>query len=112
MKLPPWLPTVFCLSLGRYVLSPSLFLRCCSSHYFRQFGALAGIDVVPCDISLSGRVLAAFPEALKDNQRVPDNLAYLGELCKQVSVYRKRILRMDSPCTHLLFHLSPLLLLH
>ena len=30
-----------------------------------QFGALAEVDVVPCDISLAGRVLATFPEKLK-----------------------------------------------
>ena len=43
---------------------------------------MAGVDVVPCDISVAGRVLAAFPEKLKSHQRVPNNLAYLGELCK------------------------------
>ena len=32
---------------------------------FLQFGALAQVDVVPCDISVAGRVLAAFPEKLK-----------------------------------------------
>lgn len=47
-----------------------------------QFGAKAGIDVVPCDISVAGRVLAAFPDKLDDSQKVPNNLAYLGELCK------------------------------
>ncbi|KAL9181094.1 hypothetical protein ACHAXT_009899 [Thalassiosira profunda] len=49
-----------------------------------KFGAIADVDVVPCDISVAGRVLAAFPEKLKVNsdQRVPDNLAYLGSLCK------------------------------
>jgi isocitrate dehydrogenase len=47
-----------------------------------KFGALADIDIVPCDISVAGRVLAAFPEKLKESQRIPDNLAFLGELCK------------------------------
>ena len=47
-----------------------------------KIGALADIDIIPCDISLSGRVLALFPEKLEPNQRVPDNLAYLGELAK------------------------------
>ena len=51
-----------------------------------KFGAIAGVDVVPCDISLSGRVLAAFPDALKPHKRVPDNLSYLGEICKTVSL--------------------------
>lgn len=31
---------------------------------------------------MAGRVLAAFPEKLKKSQREPDNLAFLGELCK------------------------------
>lgn len=38
--------------------------------------------MIPCDISVAGRVLATFPEKLTPEQRVPDNLAYLGELCK------------------------------
>jgi isocitrate dehydrogenase len=46
---------------------------------------LADIDIVPCDISVAGRVLAAFPEKLDEGQRVPDNLSYLGDLCKQPS---------------------------
>ena len=44
---------------------------------------MVDVDVVPCDISVAGRVLATFPEKLKPEQRVPDNLAYLGELCKK-----------------------------
>ena len=38
-----------------------------------------GVDVVTSDISLSGRVLSAFPERLTEAQRVPDNLAALGD---------------------------------
>jgi len=47
-----------------------------------KFGALADVTIVPCDISVAGRVLATFPEKLKPEQRVADNLAYLGEVCK------------------------------
>ena len=39
-----------------------------------------GISVETSDISLAGRILAAFPERLAQNQRVADNLALLGEL--------------------------------
>ena len=39
-----------------------------------------GIAVETSDISLAGRILAAFPEALTESQRVPDNLALLGDL--------------------------------
>ncbi len=40
----------------------------------------AGVDVEVRDISLAGRTLAAFPDYLEENQRHPDDLAYLGEL--------------------------------
>ncbi|MDU1862965.1 MAG: NADP-dependent isocitrate dehydrogenase [Propionibacterium sp.] len=40
----------------------------------------SGIDVVISDISLTGRILAQFPERLDDDARVPDNLAELSEL--------------------------------
>ncbi|KAL3809405.1 hypothetical protein ACHAXA_007005 [Cyclostephanos tholiformis] len=47
-----------------------------------KFGAMAQIDVVPCDISVAGRILATFPEKLRPEQRVADNLSYLGDICK------------------------------
>ena len=50
---------------------------------FSKFASLAGVDVVPCDISLAGRVLANFPEYLTEQQRIPDNLEFLGEMCKK-----------------------------
>lgn len=48
----------------------------------RAFAAPAGVDVELRDISLSGRLLATFPDVLKPEQRVPDALAELGELAK------------------------------
>ena len=48
--------------------------------YLSKFSAVANIEVVPCDISLAGRVIAAFPDFLEEGQRIPDNLSYLGEL--------------------------------
>ena len=48
----------------------------------RKFAAAAGISVGTMDISLAGRILAAFPEALMDDQRISDDLAALGELVK------------------------------
>ena len=44
------------------------------------FAGVAGVDVETRDISLAGRILAAFPERLTDEQRVGDALAELGEL--------------------------------
>jgi isocitrate dehydrogenase len=46
------------------------------------FTAAAGVGVETRDISLAGRILARFPERLTEAQRVPDDLAYLGELAK------------------------------
>ena len=49
------------------------------------FTRTAGIDVQTRDISLAGRILAQFPERLRDDQRVEDNLAALGELTQDPS---------------------------
>jgi isocitrate dehydrogenase len=48
----------------------------------RAFAAPAGIEVELPDISLAGRILASFPEALTEAQRVSDALAELGRLAK------------------------------
>ena len=47
----------------------------------RAFAGAAGITVEPADISVAGRILAEFPEFLKEEQRVPNTLAELGRLC-------------------------------
>jgi len=44
------------------------------------FTATAGIAVETRDISLSGRILALFPDFLKDDQKEADHLAELGQL--------------------------------
>jgi isocitrate dehydrogenase len=46
----------------------------------QAFAAVAGVTVETRDISLAGRILAAFPEYLTEAQRVPDALAELGAL--------------------------------
>ena len=48
--------------------------------FIRTFTSAAGITVELSDISVAARVLAEFPEFLKEDQRVPDNLAELGRL--------------------------------
>jgi len=47
----------------------------------RMFTTPAGIAVESRDISLSGRIIAAFPERLRPEQRIGDHLAELGALC-------------------------------
>ncbi len=49
----------------------------------KAFTAAAGIEVETSDISLAGRVLAVFPDYLKEEQRIVDALAELGVLVKQ-----------------------------
>jgi len=49
----------------------------------RKFTAGTGIEIETADISLSGRILANFPEELTPAQRVPDWLTRLGELAKK-----------------------------
>ncbi len=46
------------------------------------FTQAAGVNVEPRDISLAGRIIATFPENLTEEQRIPDELARLGELAK------------------------------
>jgi len=48
----------------------------------RAFTKAAGLAVETRDISLSGRLLASFPDNLKPAQRQADDLAELGELAK------------------------------
>ena len=48
----------------------------------QSFASAAGISVGTKDISLAGRIIAAFPEGLTEDQRQPDDLAELGELVK------------------------------
>ena len=46
----------------------------------KAFTKTANIEVETRDISLAGRILSNFPEYLKDNQKIADNLAELGQL--------------------------------
>ncbi|MCA0994810.1 NADP-dependent isocitrate dehydrogenase [Alloyangia pacifica] len=48
----------------------------------RSFAAAAGVSIGTKDISLAGRILATFPEALTDAQRQSDDLAWLGDWVK------------------------------
>ena len=48
----------------------------------QAFAKAADVLVETRDISLSGRILANFPESLSEDQRQPDDLAELGEIAK------------------------------
>ena len=49
----------------------------------RAFTKPAGLTIGTKDISLAGRILAAFPEVLSDDQTQADDLAELGQMVKQ-----------------------------
>jgi len=49
----------------------------------RAYTSVSGIEIETKDISLAGRVIATFGEFLKEEQRIADDLAELGELVKK-----------------------------
>jgi isocitrate dehydrogenase len=48
----------------------------------QAYASTAGVGVETRDISLAGRIIASFPERLREDQRIADALAELGELAK------------------------------
>ena len=46
----------------------------------QSFASAAGVNVGTMDISLAGRIISQFPERLKPEQQIPDDLARLGEM--------------------------------
>ena len=51
----------------------------------RAFTNGAGVDLETWDISLTGRIIANFPDNLTDEQKIPDYLSMLGELSEDPS---------------------------
>src|SRR5262247_1064655 len=49
----------------------------------QAFAGACDVTVETRDISLAGRIIAAFSDQLKNEQRIPDSLAELGELAKK-----------------------------
>ena len=49
----------------------------------QAFAQGTGVEIETRDISLAGRTLANFPENLTEDQRIPDDLARLGELAQK-----------------------------
>lgn len=65
----------------------------------KAFTKSANIEIAVPDISLAGRILANFPEFLKDDQKIGDALAELGQLATQPDA---NIIKL--PNISLLFH--------
>jgi isocitrate dehydrogenase len=69
MKLT-WTKTDEAPALASYALLPIL------RAYFKE----TGVEVDTADISLAGRIIATFPEYLRHDQKIPDELTRLGQL--------------------------------
>ena len=48
----------------------------------QKFVKGTGIEIEEKDISLTGRIIANFPDNLSEDQKIPDNLTQLGEIAK------------------------------
>ena len=55
----------------------------CFLPVLQAFTKGTGIEIETKDISLAGRIISAFPDYLKEEQRQPDYLTELGELVKK-----------------------------
>jgi isocitrate dehydrogenase len=71
MKLT-WTKTDEAPALASYALLPIL----------RAYLKGTGVNIETADISLAGRIIANFPECLRNDQRIPDELTRLGELAQ------------------------------
>ena len=54
----------------------------CLLPIIKAFTKGSGIEVETKDISLTGRILANFPDKLREDQKIPDYLTQLGQLAK------------------------------
>jgi isocitrate dehydrogenase len=68
-----WTKTDEAPALATYSLLPII----------QAFTKGAGFEVESRDISLAGRIIANFPDNLTESQKIPDELAALGELAKR-----------------------------
>jgi isocitrate dehydrogenase len=71
MKLT-WTKTDEAPALASYALLPIL------RAYFKG----TGVEIETADISLAGRIIANFPECLRNGQKIPDELTRLGKLAQ------------------------------
>src|SRR5579863_3891173 len=71
MKLT-WTKTDEAPALASYALLPIL----------RAYCKRTGVEIELADISLAGRIIANFPECLRNDQKIPDELTRLGKLAQ------------------------------
>ena len=67
-----WTKTDEAPALASYALLPIL----------RAYFQGTGVEIETADISLAGRIIANFPECLRNDQKIPDELTRLGKLAQ------------------------------
>ncbi|MGD0135143.1 MAG: NADP-dependent isocitrate dehydrogenase [Bryobacteraceae bacterium] len=67
-----WTKTDEAPALASYALLPILRAYCKGT----------GVEIETADISLAGRIIANFPECLRNDQKIPDELTRLGKLAQ------------------------------
>src|SRR6056300_915454 len=68
----------------------------------KAFTNSAGVAVETKDISLSGRILALFPDYLTEDQQVPNALAELGDLAKKPEANINKLPKISASIPQLL----------
>ena len=74
----------------------------------QTFVKSAGIEIETKDISLAARVLAVFPDFLNEDQKVSDDLAFLGELAKKPEANIVKLPNVSASLTQLKMAISEL----
>jgi len=67
----------------------------------RTFTSAAGIEIDKKDISVAARILAEFSDYLSDDQKVPDDLAELGQLTLEPTTNIIKLPNISAPVTQL-----------
>lgn len=92
--MPSEKPTIiYTLTDEAPALATSAFLP-----IIRTFTDAAGVNVETADISVAARVLAEFPDFLRDDQKVPDTLSELGKLTQDPDT---NIIKLDCSVSEL-----------
>lgn len=65
----------------------------------RAYAKGTGVEFETRDISLAGRIIANFPDRLTEDQRIPDELAWLGELATTPAANTVKLPNTNARCS-------------